>query len=191
MAGSEGPNASDSLALDSHASGPEEPVEPAGGPLQEPVPQEEGAADSEGGPKDSEAFALVPPSGALQLFSDRAMESLFKLSQEKGGPQKLSWAVLDSEDKVARYCQWLWHTFPEKDDVFYQGSKQFEVGIEVTDTMDMTQLGTETPAKSHVLALGFQAGTSLKPAPGNDTFQKLAGHHFSKMDLLQQQSPFL
>ena len=88
MAGSEGPNASDSLALDSHASGPEEPVEPAGGPLQEPVPQEESAADSEGGPKDSEALALVPPSGALQLFSDRAMESLFKLSQEKGGPNK-------------------------------------------------------------------------------------------------------
>ena len=49
MAGSEGPNASDSPALDSHASGPEEPVEPAGGPLQEPVPQEEGAADSAGG----------------------------------------------------------------------------------------------------------------------------------------------
>ena len=86
--------------------------------------------------------------------------------------------MLDSEDKVASYCQWLWHTLPEKDDVFYQGSKQFEVGIEVTDTMDMTQLGTETPAKSHVLALGFQAGTSLKPAPGNDKFQKLAGHYF-------------
>ena len=118
MAGSEGPNASDSPALDSHASGPEEPVEPAGGPLQEPVPQEEGAADSEGGPKDSEALVLVPPSeGALQLFSDRAMESLFKLSEEKGGPKKLIRAVLDSEDKVARYCQWLWHTFPENDDV--------------------------------------------------------------------------
>ena len=49
MAGSEGPNASDSPALDSHASGPEEPVGPVGGPLQEPVPQEEGAADSAGG----------------------------------------------------------------------------------------------------------------------------------------------
>ena len=57
--GVSGPNASDSPALDSHASGPEEPVEPAGGPLQEPAPQEEGAADSEGGPKDSEALVLV------------------------------------------------------------------------------------------------------------------------------------
>ena len=89
MAGSDGPSAYDSPALDSHASGPEEPVEPAGGPLQEPVPQEAGAADSEGGPKDSEALALAPPSeGALQLFSDRAMESLFKLSQEKCAPPK-------------------------------------------------------------------------------------------------------
>ena len=57
-------------------------------PLNLLVVLEEGAADSEGGPKDSEALALAPPSGALQLFSGRAMESLFKLSQEKGGPNK-------------------------------------------------------------------------------------------------------
>ena len=61
---------------------------------------------------------------------------------------------------------------------FYQGSKKFEVEIEVPDAMDMKQLGTERLAKSHVPAFGFQAGASLKPAPGNCKFQKLAGHYF-------------
>ena len=83
--------------------------------------------------------------------------------------------VLDSEDKVGRYCQWLWHTFPEKEDCFYQGNKTWAVEIEVNDGMDLKQLGTDMPAISHVPTLGFQAGTSLKPTQGNGNFQKLAG----------------
>ena len=66
------------------------------------------------------------------------------------------------------FVDWLWNSFPEKDDVLYQHSSPIP---DVTEEM----MGQNPPTALHLVSLGFCDASSLKPQPGRDHTLQLIG----------------
>ena len=96
----------------------------------------------------------------LQRFCSRFTKELTDIIKKEGSPFHYIHMVLDTDDKKVCFTQWLWTTFPEKEDIFYHYSSNLPwVEGELA-------LGSAAPLAMHIVTMGYTLGCSLKPPPG-------------------------
>lgn len=81
--------------------------------------------------------------------------------KQHGGPSQYLTSVLSDAAEAEEFLQYLWHEFPESDEVLYTHSKT----LPVTDLQD-PDFATAVPLCIHVSMLGFTPDASLKPPCG-------------------------
>ena len=88
-------------------------------------------------------------------------DKMFELLSKYASPAVYLQEAMPSLKEMQKFAQWLWKTFPERDDTLYQHTSPIPAVTE-------EQMAQSPPVPLHLAALGFQEGVSLKPAPGRE-----------------------
>ena len=113
--------------------------------------------------------SVVEPETQNETFKTRALAEMEKIGKHHGGPAQYLWNMMPSDEHKMQFAVWLWDMFPEQDEHLYH----HEVRLPPTSETD---IGQTPPLCVHVAALGFDAGSSLKPPPGRELFKGLMEH---------------
>ena len=125
-------------------------------------------------PPDSPMSSVAPTEWArpesevqpVDRFIANTHANIETLVRPFGGPGQYLRAHLQDLSELKLFAQWLWDTFPEKDEVFYHHSAEIPPVAE-------NDIGTTAPTALHLTALGFDTDASHKPPPGMSLFSML------------------
>ncbi|CAK9096491.1 unnamed protein product [Durusdinium trenchii] len=83
------------------------------------------------------------------------------LEKHPGGPASYLAAHLQNDGEKQNFVNWLWKSFPERDDVCYHHSADIPWVAE-------QQLAQTPPVAIHIACFGWEDGCGMKPPPGKD-----------------------
>ena len=130
---------------------------PAAAPA-EPQPEAVGTD-----PADGEPMGEATQQGGW--FMEKVNTLLVQQVTAAGGPTKWLLGKLDTDRRKHFFTYWLWDTFPEKDDVFYQHQASLEMVKSEEELKNNSNFLSVHPA-----TLGYEPGCTLKPPIGSAKF---------------------
>ena len=139
-----------------------------GNPIAQPgdlVFEETGEFDGASASGASYAIPVSEHGDSKKAFANHLLSEMRVIGKKCGGPLQYLLQEMPSNKEKAVFVKWLWETFPEQDDTYYNHGLLESVRDDV--------IATSTPLCIHIAALGFHQTCSLKPSPGQEVFNEL------------------
>ena len=130
-----------------------------------------------------ESWAVPDTSTADSLSQQQVATAIASICKTHGGPYQYLDAKLNlsatNDDKVDirtrsldKYAAFLWATFPERDDTYYQHDS-------LMPAVKEDDFASTPPTCVHITSLGFMLQCSVKPPPGTLVCEDLTGQYMT------------